>query len=78
MPWARDSVRGSPSSEIAVTPRSASDAGQVRVGQRREHADHRLPGAQPPPRPLGRVTVRMTSAVAYRSSVLVTVAPAAV
>ena len=53
MPWARDSVRGSPSSETAVTPPLREVAGQVRVGERGQHADDGLPGVQP--RKRGRV-----------------------
>ena len=79
MPWARDSVRGSPSRETAVTPRSARS--RARCGS---ISGESMPMTACPARSLpsaassGRVTVRMTSAVAYRSSVLAMVAPAAV
>ena len=74
MPCARDKVRGSPSSETAVTPRSArvrASCGSVSGASIPITVcpAWSLPGS-------GRVTVRMTSAVVYSSSGVVMVAPA--
>ena len=78
MPWARDSVRGSPSSETAVTPLSASWRASWGVT-----SGESIPNTACPARSRasaassGRVTVRMTSAVANRSAVFAMAAPAA-
>ncbi len=79
MPWARDSVRGRPSRETAVTPAAARS-----LARRGSVSGDSMPMRACPARSRfsaaasGRVTVRMTSAVAYTSAVLVTAAPAAV
>ena len=77
MAWVRLSVRGMPSREIAVTFRAASCcASDVLM------SGASMPNTVWPARSLvscfslGRVTVRMMSAVAYRSSVLEMDAPA--
>ena len=78
IPWARDSVRGSPSSETAVTPFSASWMASSGATSGESMPMTACPARSPfwAASP-GRVTVRMTSAVAYSSSVFAIVAPAA-
>src|SRR5215469_15066408 len=77
MPWARDKVRGRPSRLIAVTPPSASRAASCGSVSGDSIPITAWPGLRSPDCAWsGLVTVRMTSAVLYRSSRLTTLAPA--